>query len=368
MSNCNKWRTACVLSLANIAIQGLKINQNSEVYDNGTWPINSVTPLEPLGYCKEEADVCPSIFLPLDRIWHELNKTVPEQMSSYVQNVGARDGKAGDPLYPVLAKYPHIAARMFEPGDTFQALQNNMKQFPNVELRKEPISPGNSMDKLSYRAAGGNSMDIFKLDIDGCECHILEKLLQGSTGSPISWGLPKIIQLELNHIIAPPISYKDMCKDDVHGRSGGSLDVWGCSMQAAYDLVAPHGYYLFQYDWPDGVFIHKQYADAFPCLPTGPAYYMRNYWIGLNWAREKYSRFKQHMSDRNWAERMPELAEASFLKPTETIQNVFDHYKSTFTKRPLWIEMAIAGTNVGATISADVGEGFPQIHWSSNRH
>ena len=47
-------------------------------------------------------------------------------------------------------------------------------------------------------------MDIFKLDIDGCECHILSTLMQTLPRS--RWNRPKIIQIELNHILPPPIA------------------------------------------------------------------------------------------------------------------------------------------------------------------
>ena len=57
---------------------------------NASWPINSVDPADPSGACKERADVCPSIFLSLLRIWRELSKYAPKKMSKFVINVGAK--------------------------------------------------------------------------------------------------------------------------------------------------------------------------------------------------------------------------------------------------------------------------------------
>jgi hypothetical protein len=68
-------------------------------------------------------------------------------------------------------------------------------------------------------------MDISKIDIDGCECHILSTLVNNP-----NWINPKIIQIELNHVIPPPIVYIDICADDVPGRNAvpyeSNKDFW----------------------------------------------------------------------------------------------------------------------------------------------
>ena len=66
---------------------------------------------------------------------------------------------------------------------------------------------------------------MLKIDIDGCECHLLSILMRDP------YYHAKVIQVELNHHIMPPISYKGMCRDGDHGRNSNSLDVWGCSIQ-----------------------------------------------------------------------------------------------------------------------------------------
>ena len=70
--------------------------------------LQAVAPPEPAVDCKTSGnfkeDVCPSAFLPLLRIWDELNKTHPAEMSGYVQNVGANDGFYDDPLYSLISQ------------------------------------------------------------------------------------------------------------------------------------------------------------------------------------------------------------------------------------------------------------------------
>ena len=179
------------------------------------------------------------------------------------------------------------------------------------------------------------------------------------------WSRPKIIQIELNHILPPPIAYRDMCGRDAHtgsdapGRSGipydASLDVWGCSMQAAYDLVRPHGFRLLQYDWPDGVFIHEDYVDAFPRIPwLVPENFAAAYWNGRIWADEMYSRMQAHVTDRAWVVAMMNSANSAFLHPRQWLQgHIIRRWNATWRKRPLWIEMGITGTGVSVRVECN---------------
>ena len=269
------------------------------------------------------------------------------------------------------------------------------------------------------------------VDITGCECHILESLI----ASHGRWPLPKIIQLETNHMLNPPLAYRDMCADDVWGASTRNMslndtswhrqpdwarkkrpthptgwDLWGCSMQAAMDLVHPVGYRLLQYDWPDAVFVHAEFAAAFPCLPTHdfqkgcerarvrgkgqrdgsiwkqqprdsvlarsplPRFLWRlssshffscllrsppplrsapglcRYWVGFVHARAKYSRFRWQQSNHEFVARLPQLAANAATDPVAALKSLIHTYKDTWLKRPLWIEMGVSGRSVCCTI------------------
>jgi hypothetical protein len=73
--------------------------------------------------------------------------------------------------------------------------------------------------------------------------------------------------------------------ENKHGRDSESLDVWGCSMQAAYDIVKKHGFVLLQNDWPDAVFIHQDYIPAFPkffCKGSRQEQFLSKYWLGYH--------------------------------------------------------------------------------------
>ena len=350
------------------------------------WPIRNVVPPLSQGSCKLELDVCPSIFLPLDRIFSDLMAFAPEQMSGYMQNVGAKDGLSADPLLQLLQVRPNLAGLAVEPSEKFfPQLKKNMAKFRNLRLLQKGIAPSTAVDVLRYGASAGQtpqSMDIFKLDIDGCECHVLEKLLAGS-----GWRHPKIIQIELNHILPPPLSYKDMCQDDVWGRSTTNItyqtawfqasfikahhreamekaklgkDVWGCSMQAAYDIVQPHGYELLQYDWPDAVFVHRNYSAAFPCLSKD---FMRNYWIGFHHAREHYSRFTTFVTNKTFVASVTDLAQGAAHNPQSALESIVATGAKGWVKVPLWIEMGVAGTPCRITVRRHKPEHEIAYHW-----
>jgi hypothetical protein len=181
-------------------------------------------------------------------------------------------------------------------------------------------------------------MDFLKIDVDGCDCHLLEELLKDP------FFRAKVIQIELNHHVPPPIAYKDMCANDTYGRSSSNLDVWGCSMQAAYDLVQPLGYELLQHDWPDAVFIHSSYRNVFPCLlgnSTTGVNYERNYWVGFNHAKRHYTRFQVHQNNREFVANLTLMSTLAHGQPEQIFKSFIDTYGPLWTKRPLWIEMRI---------------------------
>ena len=174
--------------------------------DFSAMPMHMVMPHAAATTCSATSfkDVCPSAFLPLRRVWDELNATFPSAMSGYLQNVGARDGFVDDPLYSLISERGVTGLAMEPDAKQFQALKKNMAPFSGMSLVNLPISPSNAGEVLAFPLkVQGRSMDIFKLDIDGCECHILEKLL--ALGESV-WSHPKVIQIEINHLLPPPIT------------------------------------------------------------------------------------------------------------------------------------------------------------------
>lgn len=329
-----------------------------------TWPINAVTPVA-AGYCKKNVDpnndVCPSIFLALDRVMHDIAEASPSTVSNFVINIGARDGVVDDPLFPVLEANPTVGGVFIEVDPNwFPQLQGNYgSRFPNAQLVQTGVSPTNAVELCKGDAtaasrgapypSGERTVDVFKFDIDGCECHILEVMMRDS------FYHAKIIQLEVNHMVPPPISWRDMCRDDVNGRSNHGLDVWGCSIQAAYDVLRPHGYELLQYDWPDAVFVHKNYTrTVFPCImdpaAESHALFIKNYWLGWTHARKNYGRFVWHQRNTTLTNSLVEMGLMAYLEPRETLAVLASATAHELDKRPLWVEVGVSGTRIKANI------------------
>jgi hypothetical protein len=142
-------------------------------------PIYLVSPPMEQGYCKQETDVCPSIFISLDRVWSEINKFASDKMSHFIMNIGANDGKSADPLFPLLEQMPEISGLYVEiVVDLVEKLEANMQPYANIEIVKVGIHPGNAVDLLKREQHKAKGIDIFKIDIDSCECHILDVLMQ----------------------------------------------------------------------------------------------------------------------------------------------------------------------------------------------
>ena len=281
--------------------------------------------------------MCPSIFLSLDRIFAQVAER--HRVSGLVINIGANDGVSGDPLYPVLQKFPKIHYLGVEVREFYEALTKNLRQFENVALVQESISPSTARSILSVHTKnkGLKPPDIIKIDTDGCDCHLLREILSDV------YFRAKVIQIELNHIIPPPIAYEEMCQDDVYGRASGhlvNLDVWGCSMQAAWNIVRNYGYVLLQYDWPDAVFIQRAYLDVFPCVASSGNSFESNYWKGFYHAKKYKMASTHHKPDICGLHY--KLALRSHLHPTTTIEHIITT-QSSMDERSTLIEIEVNG-------------------------
>jgi len=82
---------------------------------------------------------------------------------------------------------------------------------------------------------------LLKLDFDGYECHVLEEVL-------LAGYLPRVIVIELNSIWVPPLKFSLRYSEKWRYRSGGMEGrpfLFGCSLQYAYDLLRPYGYFMY---------------------------------------------------------------------------------------------------------------------------
>ena len=289
-------------------------------------------------------------------------------MSYYAVNIGANDGVVADPLFPLLEQHPEtFGVLQIEGADDVSALKRNMARFPRVTVRAAKVYHSNireiAKDSVAIKRHGidgTKTMDFLKVDIDGCDCHMLSELMKDRHFHA------KVIQIEINHHIPPPIAYVELCATETFGRASSSLDVWGCSMQAAYNIVKEYGYELLQHDWPDAVFVHQKYRHVFPCLlgDEPGTMFAQNYWIGYHHAKENYARWRGHMENVHFVEStLPTLAMQSYLHPEKAVENIYENVKKFLVKRPLLVNVSIDGAGRTAKISADVDGLDPTLSW-----
>ena len=214
-----------------------------------------------------------------------------------------------------------------------------------------PRRGGRATPPVSAKApypSPGRTLDVLKFDIDSCDCHYIEVLLRDS------FFHAKLLQVETNHHLPPPIVWKDMCLNGVNGRVGKGWDVWGCSVQAAYDVVKRHGYELLQYDFPDALFVKSEFRGAFPCMrfDAPGAGFERAYWVGYWSARDHYNRFASHQQERDFNAAAPEFASRAFVDPAGALQVLLDKFGGTLGKgNEMWVEVGVAGTRVAGNIT-----------------
>lgn len=192
-------------------------------------------------------DVAPNIFLPAYRIMEDIGRSEPESMSWYVLNLGANNGIDGDPFFNALVRNPtKWRGLAIEPSNAilssktvFEWLQRNYKRFPGISLLHGGITASDAarVSKSKNPNPGKNqSIDYLKLDIDSCDCHVLRTLMEDP------YYHAKVLQVELNHHLPPPIMYNDMCKNDVHGlASPGNVEVCVHGLEPLHHgYVEPH--------------------------------------------------------------------------------------------------------------------------------
>ena len=80
-------------------------------------------------------------------------------------------------------------------------------------------------------------------------------------------------------------------------------------------------------DWPDGVFIHRDYVDAFPKVSwLHPEEFSVAVSNGYLYA-ERFSRYQRHMSDVTFVKSLQKLARRSALEPNTTLDIIQSKYQ-----------------------------------------
>jgi len=161
----------------------------------------------------------------------------------YYVDIGASDGWTSSSTF-LFAKNDNFSGLSFELDDKkFRKMQFIYKKFKNVYLSKSKVTPENVLD-LFKKFNVPQKFEILNLDIDSYDLFVIKKLLESYK--------PKIISMEINEKIPPPI-YFTVIFNDTHFWKGDHF--FGCSIQAAHEELKKSGYRLYTLIYNNAIFV-----------------------------------------------------------------------------------------------------------------
>ena len=144
----------------------------------------------------------------------------------------------------------------------FYSLAYIYSKFKNVRLARTRVTPSNVVDLLKANEVPYD-FDVLNLDIDSYDLYVIKSLLLGKFR-------PKIITMEINEKIPPGI-YFTVDFDEEHYWQGDHF--FGCSIDAATEVVKEFGYILFKVQYNNAIFIRNDIAfSRFQDQPADNAY------------------------------------------------------------------------------------------------
>ena len=146
--------------------------------------------------------------------------------------------------------------------DKFSKLAFVYAGFTNAKLARSRVTPSNvSMLMRGFEVPP--DFELLNLDIDSYDLYVIDELLKGSFR-------PKVISMEINEKIPPPIFFT-VNYDDAHYWRGDHF--FGCSLTAAASVVKAHGYILESVQYNNAVFVRADVAGTlFDDLSSDSAY------------------------------------------------------------------------------------------------
>jgi len=194
----------------------------------------------------------------------------------------------------------------------FYTLAYIYSKFENARLARTRVTPSNVVDLLKANEVP-NDFDVLNLDIDSYDLHVIQSMLLGKFR-------PKIITMEINEKIPSGI-YFTVNFDEKHYWQGDHF--FGCSIDAASEVVKEYGYILLKVQYNNAIFIRNDIAFLkFQDQPTDNAYL-----VGYKNQLDRKEKFPWNADVDYWLDTpSPELI--------TIIAEYFRKYTGKFTLRP----------------------------------
>jgi hypothetical protein len=137
-------------------------------------------------------------------------------------------------------------------AEKFSMLAFVYADFPNAKLARARVTPLN-INALLRGFETPSDFTLLNLDIDSYDLSVMDEILK-------SGYRPKIISMEINEKIPPPIFFT-VNFDEAHRWQEDHF--YGCSLTAAAEAVKPRGYKLESLQYNNAIFIRSDLGGDF---------------------------------------------------------------------------------------------------------
>jgi hypothetical protein len=209
-------------------------------------------------------------FLHVVTVLNRIAAVAPQDQSRYVVNIGTSWGfMNGDPAFQMIGCCQYDGFLLEAIHERFVKMRQRWRDRPGLTFFEGIVTPKTVGAVLTNHSVPRN-LDLFKMDIDGYDCLVIENMLEVLH--------PKVIAMEVNQFIPPPIKFtvefderfvwQDMRKLSCQGAkcTGRGVGLYGCSLAYAVRLMESHGYFLLQLDVRDAIFVENRYKNNFGVL------------------------------------------------------------------------------------------------------
>ena len=178
---------------------------------------------------------------------HQVARTLGLK-NGYVVDIAASDGFTQSPTLGFYKMgWSGLAAEM--DTEKFSKLSFLYSEFDKVSLVRAKITPANIVEMLNAFSCP-KEFSILNLDIDSYDLFVAENLLKNGFR-------PQIISMEINEKIPTGICFS-VLYDENHFWKGDHF--YGCSLDAAANLVKPFNYSLIGLEYNNAFFVVNELA------------------------------------------------------------------------------------------------------------
>lgn len=229
----------------------------------------------------------------------------------YVVDIAASDGLAQSSTVGLFASQGWKGLAVEMDPSKFASLALSYSRMTGATLARTRITPMNVVSTLQAFEVGPD-FTVLNLDIDSYDLRVLESLLIGDYR-------PAIISMEINEKIPPGVFFT-VEFDEKHYWQGDHF--YGCSLEAACEVVRPFGYFLHKLEYNNAFFVRTNLsnglvADLAPELA---------FELGYKKATNRSSLFSYNADVDYWLDLEPKDA-------VRAVTSFFDGYSGKFSIR-----------------------------------